>query len=65
MGLFDPKSSLPFHAEVGMPSVMPNQSDTDAISQFAVNEMIWEPVEIRAMEAGFDQMKPARPGRGG
>ena len=54
MGLFEAKSSLPFHSEVGMPSVMPNQSDTYAISQFAVNEMIWEPVEIRAMEARFD-----------
>ena len=60
MGLFDPKFSPPFHSEVGMPSVMPNQSDTDAIRQLPINKVIRETPQIRTMEAGLDRVKPLR-----
>jgi hypothetical protein len=42
-----------------MAPVMPHQHNPNAIGQFAVNEVIWETFQIRAMRAGFDQVKPA------
>jgi len=52
-GMRSEKASFPLHSEIWIASVVPDQRHADAIGQLAVDKVVWEPFQIRAMEAQF------------